>query len=143
MRMDGEPLEQSRPSPGRLATVLAVEDEAVLRLLIELSLGGSGCRVLLAATAEEALRHWGERQAEIDLLVTDIVLPGPLDGLGLLRRLRDERPGLRAILTTGSGGDRIPALGPGEVRPLVLIKPYESEQLVAAVHQVMAAKLSP
>jgi CheY-like chemotaxis protein len=143
MRMDGEPLAKSRPSPARLATVLAVEDEAVLRLLIELSLVRAGCRVLLAATADEALLHWAERKAEIDLLVTDIVLPGALDGLQLLRRLRDERPALRAILTTGSGGDRIPALGPGETRPLVLIKPYESEQLVAAVHQVMAAKLSP
>jgi CheY-like chemotaxis protein len=143
MRMDGEPLEQPRPSAGRLATVLAVEDEAVLRLLIELSLGRAGCRVLLAAAADEALRHWAERKAEIDLLVTDIILPGAMDGLGLLRRLRDERPGLRAILTTGSGGDRIPAPGPGETRPLILIKPYESAQLVAAVHQVMAAKLSP
>jgi len=120
------------------ATVLAVEDETVLRLLIELSLGRAGYKVLGAASGEEALRLWGEHPGRIDLLVTDVILPGAVDGIALIRRLRAECPALRVICTSGSGGDRI-VLGPdGGERPTVVVKPYESADLVAAVQRVLA-----
>jgi two-component system cell cycle sensor histidine kinase/response regulator CckA len=137
----GQRISAEGQNEGRLAAkVLVVEDELVLRLLIELSLTKAGCTVHGAASAEEALPIWQEHGSQIDLLVTDVALPGPMDGLGLIRRLRADRPMLRIICTTGSGGDRI-TLGPNEgERPEVVIKPYESADLVAAVRRVLGGE---
>ena len=110
------------------ATVLLVEDEAPVRDLAERALRQRGWAVISAGSAEAAL----ERSASmdrIDLLVSDIVLPG-MDGQALLGRLRDRHPGLPAILVSGYAESAVR----GDLPPdgvTFLPKPYALKALVA------------
>ncbi|WP_395674356.1 PAS domain S-box protein [Phenylobacterium sp.] len=123
------------PEPvARTADILVVEDnpevaDVVARLLEQL-----GNRVQTVNSAQAALTALSEG-AEPDLVFTDIVMAGELDGLGLARRLREERPGLPVLLATGYSqaaermGDEFP----------VLAKPYSLPELSRAI----AASLDP
>ncbi|HVY37328.1 MAG TPA: PAS domain-containing protein [Polyangia bacterium] len=82
-------------------TVLVVEDEATVRRVTRLILEQAGYRVLEASDAAEALHVWDSHQGIIDLLMTDIVMPGGIDGRALAERLCLRRPELRVILTSG------------------------------------------
>ncbi len=83
-----------------LATVLVVEDLAPLRHLVERMVRQIGYRVYSAASAQEALTLAGEGGVEIDLLLSDIVMPG-MDGRDLARLMKAVRPKLRIVLMTG------------------------------------------
>jgi len=113
----------------RRATVLLVEDEAAVRELAERALRQRNWTVLSAGSAEAALE--GSSTTErIDLLVSDIILPG-MDGQGLLARLRERHPDLPAILVSGYAESAVR----GDL-PLngvtFLPKPYALKALVAA-----------
>ena len=82
-------------------TILLVEDEPALLLVCARLLTRSGYQVLTAADGEEALAVWAQHQATINLLFTDMVMPGKLSGLQLVERLRAEKPGLKVVLTSG------------------------------------------
>jgi PAS domain S-box-containing protein len=82
------------------ATVLLVEDDDALRSLVSDILAGAGYRVLAAAGSTEALRLVAAHEAAIDLLLTDLVLPG-LDGRSLARQLRGSRPALPIVFMSG------------------------------------------
>lgn len=115
----------SRPS----GVVLLVEDEAPVRDLAERALRQRGWTVLSAESAEAAL----ERSAaveRIDLLVSDIVLPG-MDGQALLAHLRDRHPGLPAILVSGYAESAVRGDLPLD-GVTFLPKPYALKALVAA-----------
>lgn len=88
-------------SRGGTETILLVEDEAAVRKLTRAVLERQGYRVLEAADGVEALRVWEERAGEIQLLLTDIVMPEGIGGRELAERLRERRPGLRVIFTSG------------------------------------------
>ena len=108
-------------------TVLLVEDNpdvaaASISLLEQL-----GYSVLRVADAEEALREV-ERDG-VDLVFTDIVMPGKMDGLGLARRLREIRPGLPVLLATGYSDAAASVRGDFSI----LRKPYEIQQLSQAL----------
>jgi PAS domain S-box-containing protein len=113
--------------PGGSGTVLLVEDNpevaSVSRNLLE-QLGYSVHRV---ADAEAALRELNHH--EIDLVFSDIVMPGKLDGLGLAQRLRELRPDLPVLLATGYSD--VAAGVRGEFP--ILRKPYEIHQLSRAI----------
>jgi CheY-like chemotaxis protein len=64
-----------------------------------------GYRVLAAANGPDAVRLWQERASEIDLLLTDVVMPGGLTGRQLYERLADDRPELKVVFTSGYSGD--------------------------------------
>ncbi|WP_426954478.1 MASE4 domain-containing protein [Muricoccus radiodurans] len=110
-------------------TVLAVEDEpAVLAAAVE-SLADLGYHVLPARDAAEALEHLrGEER--VDVLFSDVVMPGGMNGVQLAVEARRLRPGLRVVLTSGytnealAGQHGVPADVP------VLAKPYRREDLV-------------
>jgi len=136
----------AEPAPARLArtspplplggseTVLVVEDDAcVLALTVE-ALQAQGYQVLTAANAHEALDQLGEHP-EIELLFSDVVMPGGLSGVGLARQARQARPDLRVLLTSGFVGDPA-ALGADF--PL-LDKPYRGDALAAALRRVLDA----
>jgi two-component system cell cycle sensor histidine kinase/response regulator CckA len=80
--------------------ILVVEDLAPLRKLVERMLTRIGYQVLSAASAQEALELAGKGDVEIDLLLSDIVMPG-MDGRDLARLLKATRPGMRVVLMTG------------------------------------------
>ena len=115
-------------------TVLLVEDqEAVLRV-VSRHFAGLGFRVLAAGSAEAALPllHGSD---PIDLLFSDVVLPGSMDGAALAGLALTLRPGLRVLLTSGFAGD----LSDGAGRFNLLRKPYLRRDLIAGLELVLAA----
>ena len=125
------------PSAGS-ETVLLVEDETVVRALVRNLLTRSGYRVLEAPSGPRAIELWNDNGREVDLLITDLVMPEGMSGIQLAERLRQERPGLRVIFTSGyspeamvQGGD----LGPGTA---FLPKPFDIDNLTASVRAVLA-----
>jgi PAS domain S-box-containing protein len=119
-------------------TILLVEDETNVREFAAAVLQQDGYTLLQAKSGENALEVWRWHSARIDLLLTDVVLPGELSGLQLGEKLQDEKPSLRVILATGYSRDSV---GPKskDGKPLfVLSKPYTPRTLLQAVHEVLA-----
>lgn len=118
------------------ATILLAEDEPPVRELVQLCLEHDGYRVLAAANGDEALALWQQHRDRIDLLLTDIIMPGSLDGRELANRLRQDKPDLRVIYATGYGRHLLPA---GETRSPCLAKPFDIGALQAAVRRLLAS----
>ncbi|MGH7995858.1 MAG: response regulator [Opitutaceae bacterium] len=125
------------PTPPGRETVLVVEDESVVRNLVMSALGRIGYRVIGAENGRRALEEWKRHRAEIDLLMTDVVMPGGPDGLELADLLRTESPDLPVLLTSGyheqvarSGYAASPATQ-------FLHKPYAMGKLLATVRQLL------
>ncbi|MEP7307623.1 MAG: PAS domain S-box protein [Acidobacteriota bacterium] len=95
-----EPLDSAVPR-GHGETILVVEDEDEVRALVVESLAGYGYQVLDAASGPQALEVWAAQGAVVDLLLTDVVMPGGLNGLALARRLRADRHSLRVVYISG------------------------------------------
>lgn len=121
-----------------LCTVLVVEDEHIVRLVQRDVLVEAGCTVLEAADATSALAVVAAHPGPIDVLVTDLELPG-LRGCELAARLRAERPGIGIVFTSGYGEDQAPCdRFPGS---LFLQKPFTVDGLADAVSAVSGAAL--
>jgi two-component system cell cycle sensor histidine kinase/response regulator CckA len=95
------PAGTARGELGAGETVLVVEDETVLRELLDVALTASGFKVLAAADGEEALRLFESMQSRPDLLVTDMVMPGRFNGRELADVLRGLHPGLKVLFISG------------------------------------------
>jgi CheY-like chemotaxis protein len=126
--------ESERQSQAR--NILVVEDNEALRSVVVRMLASLGHRTIEATDAPSALEVLSAKSA-IDLLFTDVVLPGPLDGIGLAKQARLERPGLKVLLTSGFT-ERTAARGNGrtdsrEPLPPLLGKPYRKADLAKAV----------
>jgi CheY-like chemotaxis protein len=80
-------------------TVLVVEDEVLLRLIVAEYLRDCGYKVIEAADADEALVVLEQPDLRIDVLFSDIEMPGSMDGFALAQWTRANRPGLEVILT--------------------------------------------
>jgi PAS domain S-box-containing protein len=122
---------------GGSETVLVVEDDPDVRSTVCSILERSGYRVLAASDGAEAQAVWKERGSEVDLVMTDLVMPGGLTGLELAQLLRRDRPGLRVLYVSGYSeefaGRRI-ELGPGEH---FLQKPFTLDSLLQAVRSAL------
>jgi CheY-like chemotaxis protein len=90
--------------------ILVVEDEPPLRALVQSILERNGYRVTDAANGVEALRVWEEQRGEFDLLLTDMVMPEGISGRELAARLREQKPALKVIYSSGYTPE---LLGPG------------------------------
>ena len=93
-------------------TVLVVEDEVLLRLTIAAYLRDCGYEVIEAADADEAVLVLQQPELDIDVLFTDIEMPGAMDGFGLAQWTRANRPGLDVILTDRHRAPRRQRRGP-------------------------------
>jgi len=124
---------------GGRETILLVEDEAALRQSVRTALTRLGYRVLEAATGREALEVWQQRHAEIHLLLTDLVMPGSLNGHELAARLREQNPALPIIYTSGYSTDVAGQQLPLETGVNFLAKPYEPHQLARVVRNCLDA----
>jgi CheY-like chemotaxis protein len=97
----GAPVTMSAPPPRGRETILVVEDEAGVRALVIKLLQDLGYRLLQAQSGPHALDVWRQQGDEVDLLITDIVMPDGMNGVELAERLRRRRPGLKVIYTSG------------------------------------------
>jgi len=116
-------------------TVLVVEDENELRELCRQVLQRCGYRVLVASNGQEALAVWRREQGQVDLLLSDVIMPGGMDGWDLAQALANEAPGLKVILTSGYHFDSMRSRPSWFLRWRLLEKPYVPETLAQAVRQ--------
>jgi two-component system cell cycle sensor histidine kinase/response regulator CckA len=128
----------ARPRVGA-ETVLVVEDAEALRELARRLLQREGYTVLVAANGDEALRLF-ERNEAIDLLLTDVVMPG-ISGSELTRRLVEQRPALKVIYMSGYTEDAIVQHGVLKPGIAFLHKPFTSETLGRKVRDVLDREL--
>jgi len=131
--------EKSRDgSGGPSITLLFVEDEDALRRVGTKMLERAGYTVHQAASAEEALALMnGPLVAKIDLLVTDIVLPG-MDGRRLAIQLQNNDPDLEVLYTSGYTDDDIVRFGVLRSEMSFLQKPYTTKMLIERVEEVLS-----
>ncbi|WP_187368976.1 hybrid sensor histidine kinase/response regulator [Baekduia soli] len=125
-------------SAGGVGTILLVEDEAALRALAERVLRRAGYHVLAAGGGEEALALAGGHAGTIDLLLTDVVMPGML-GLELARKLTGAHAGLPVVFMSGYACDASGA--PHAIDPAALLeKPFTPPALLEHVRRALAAR---
>jgi CheY-like chemotaxis protein len=117
----------------RRPTVLVVDDEVLIRMMLCESLRQAGCEVIEAASADEALDVLASAPTP-DVLVTDVKMPGSCDGLELASRIREDRPGLKVVITSG----HTPAQSAIGLADAFLPKPFALEQLVGRVRALTA-----
>jgi len=124
---------------GGSETILVVEDEAELRLLARQILECYGYRVLEGATGAEALRLWPQHAQEIDLLLTDMVMPEGISGWELAGKLRTEKPDLKVICTSGYSVDLAKMNFDAPQGMRFLQKPFKPQSLALAVRECLDA----
>jgi len=132
------PVEAAQPTRGS-ETILIVEDEDAVRSVAARVLGNQGYQIIRAARGEEALALVEELGGKVDLVLTDIVMPG-MGGLELTSRLRRWWPDLEVLYMSGyAEGDK---LEPGlhDSTHAFLQKPFSADSLVHKVREVLDAK---
>jgi two-component system CheB/CheR fusion protein len=121
---------------GRGESVLVVEDNEALRRVVTRQLGELGYRVLAAENAAAGLELL-DRQS-IDLLLTDIVMPGGINGRELARRARQRWPEIKIVFTSGFSEARLNGdAGPLAACTPLLSKPYRKEDLASAAREAL------
>lgn len=128
----------SVPRNSRQDTILVVEDDDAVRSLVREVLEHHQYRVLEASTSEQALEVWRSHRAEVDLLLTDLVMPGNTSGLDLAQQLLAERPSLRVVYTTGYSAEVAGTTVHLQEGVNYLPKPYLSSKLTAILHTALA-----
>ncbi len=131
-------LEQASVANDKYGRVLVVDDEVLIRLIMADELRDAGYRVIEASSADEALALLTSGLS-VDLLITDVRMPGTLDGLGLARAARQLRPELAIVVSSGhirsEGGDL------GGIVDAYLPKPYLPVQLIELARGLLADAL--
>jgi CheY-like chemotaxis protein len=119
-------------------TVLLVEDDPALRRLVQHALGRCKLNVISASDGHEALRVWQESADQIDLVLTDVVMPGGLSGKDVADRIRLERPDMKVIYASGYSRDLLPMDLECEEGVNFLAKPYVMRTLAETVCRALA-----
>jgi len=130
-RISAPPREQPKDLTGR-GTVLLVEDEDAVRSFAARALGQRGYRVLEATTGTEALEVFASHNGEVDLVVSDVVMP-EMDGPTLMKHLRSERPDVKIIFISGYAEDAFRRNLSDNEEFMFLQKPFDLKELAAAV----------
>jgi CheY-like chemotaxis protein len=117
-------------------TILVVDDEVLIRLELADYLRACGYRVLEASSAEEAMAVM-QTEHRVDLVFSDVQMPGPTDGFGLARWIRANRPGVKVILTSGVARSAALAGELCDEGPLEA-KPYDPQRLLERIKRTLA-----
>jgi CheY-like chemotaxis protein len=130
------PASAGNPSPGKGEVVLLVDDNERLRAAVVRQLESLGYRVLEAADGPAALMVLNTER--VDLLLTDVVMPGNMSGFDLARLVLSRWPGMKALITSGFPElePSIESMSAGTLRRLA--KPFTKDELASALHEVLA-----
>jgi CheY-like chemotaxis protein len=156
LRIHGQPISDSEfalqgdPTPFPLprgpsvpklagATVLVVEDNDMVRATIAAGLRGEGAHVLSAERPEAALRLLEAPAEKVDVLVTDVVMPG-MSGPALAERARGIRPDLPVVFMSGYTADEVLRQGVKEGQVEFLQKPFTPDSLVRRLLRVLGTR---
>ncbi|SAK46785.1 sensor kinase/response regulator fusion protein [Caballeronia catudaia] len=130
----------SGPAKGGSETILVAEDDEEVRATVVELLADLGYRVLRAKDAQSALAIV-ESGVPIDLLFTDVVMPGPLRSTELARKARERVPGIAVLFTSGYTDNAIVHAGRLDEGIELLSKPYTHEALARKVRQMLAQRV--
>ena len=136
------PAKAQQNEAGGCETVLLVEDEESVRELVRVTLASRGYNVLEAENGECGLRIAEEYKEPIDILITDVVMPG-IGGRELAKKLVALRPGISVLFLSGYTEDAVVtqgALGPANA---FLQKPFTLQSLAKKVREVLRARSTP
>lgn len=122
--------------PGGQETILVVEDDDEVREFVVGTLGDLGYRVIEAGCGVEALERLGDIE-EFDLLLTDVVLPGGLNGRQTAEEMIRQRPGLKVLYTSGYSANAIIHHGKLDADVDFLAKPYKRRDLARKVRLIL------
>ena len=127
-----DPVSADKPLPAVRGseTILLVEDESIVRTVTTQFLRSQGYVVHPAANGREALRLWERLSDGIDLLLTDMVMPEGMTGLELAATLRESRPGLKVIVSSGYSTDLVDRGRPESLGIVYVPKPCEPSVLL-------------
>jgi two-component system, cell cycle sensor histidine kinase and response regulator CckA len=125
---------KSKVVRGGNESILVVEDEDVLRELVQQILKEYQYQVTVAATGVEALKIWNQCEGKFDLLLTDMIMPGGMTGHDLAEELRKQKPELKVIFTSGYSSDLV---GKDLGEEVFLPKPYMPPQLARVVRECL------
>jgi PAS domain S-box-containing protein len=128
--------------PGSGETVLVVEDDDRVRRLTARRLQDLGYRVLEAGHAAEALAVLGDAP-DVDIVFSDLVMPGGMSGFDLARQVRERFPGVRVILTSGYSAELMSQSDLAQLDLQVLRKPYRQADLGRVLRSVLVDRSRP
>lgn len=139
---DGAQAVQAVTAPAIMGseTVLLVEDEPAIRHVTERMLRRLGYTVISAGTPGEAIQMARDHLGEIDLLLTDVVMP-EMNGRDLAKHLRSVRPGLRRLFLSGYTANVIAHHGVLDEGVNFLQKPFSLDALAAKIREALSTKL--
>jgi two-component system cell cycle sensor histidine kinase/response regulator CckA len=123
-------------SPAGGETILIVDDEPLVLQLCCSILASKGYQVLSAASAEEALRICEGERRQVDLLLSDIVMPR-LMGTDLVKLVTKMRPEIRALFMSGYDGAQVPEYGTLSRSTQLIVKPFKPHDLLMAVRAAL------
>ena len=129
---------KSETVSGGKETILVVEDEINLLELVRSVLERYQYRVLIAASGAEALRVWEEQRGQIDLLMTDMIMPGGMTGSELAEELKKRKPGLKVIFTSGYSAE-LAGKDFSHDGTNFLPKPYQPQMVAQLVRKMLDA----
>ncbi len=124
-------------SSGASETILLVDDEDAIRRMVRSVLERASYNVIEADTGVQALAVWGQNKSQVNLLLTDMVMPDGVTGRELAKRLKNSKPSLNVIYTSGYDLDNEAQQDTrgGTIR--FLHKPYDMRKLLEVVHETM------
>jgi len=122
-------------------TILFVEDDAAVRALVVRVLESHGYHVLAAEDAKAALAEAAGHTGDIQLLVTDVVMPG-WNGRELADRLSEARPGMRVLYLSGYADDALLRRGITARHTWLLQKPFDTATLLGKIQEALGTPLT-
>ena len=123
--------------------VLVVEDDEQVRRSVVQQLGKLGYSVSESASGADALRDFGETMRRFDVLVTDIVMPGAIDGRRLAEEARQRAPAIGIVLMSGYSEDAVFQSGKLPLEARLLTKPFRRADLAQAIREVLDGTPNP
>ena len=128
------------PAVAPEATILVVDDEVLIRMAVSDYLRECGYHVVEAGSGDEAIQVL-QAGVTIDVVFSDVHMPGDVDGFGLAQWVRRERPGVKVILTSGIARAAKEAGNLCEDGPLIA-KPYDHGNLELRIRQLLGRQIS-
>ena len=135
------PIEASpAKSQGGTETILLVEDDNQMRRMVRLTLARQGYVILEATNGAEAIQIWERQGSNVDLLLTDMVMPGGFSGAELAARLRQSKPELKVLISSGYAAELSQQEGGLPEGISFLSKPYDPSALIKTVRGCLDEK---
>jgi two-component system cell cycle sensor histidine kinase/response regulator CckA len=126
----------AEPPPGGTETILLAEDDVTVRELHGMILEKAGYKIVEAVDGEDALDKFMERQAEVDILATDVIMP-KIDGKSLYEEIRKIRPDMKVLFMSGYTKDIIVERGILDDEFSYITKPVKSFELLKLVRDIL------